>query len=368
MGRDSADIFVVGAGPAGAACAWRLASAGASVLLADRCRFPRSKACAGALGGRGARGLLESGMVSAEELEEVTLAVHRRMSCWYRLEHLRTHAPKGPPISIVDRSRFDSLLLARARAAGARVVEGEAVVETEDGCATTDSGRMVRWGFLVVADGASGRIGRRLRGGPAFRGVGVQATAESFRDGEYGLQIHFGLHPWGYGWVFPRGDGAVVGIGGTGGRFSSGGIGGGMPGLLRHAGGTGAEALEGGVIPSGPVPGGLGRGRTFLAGDAAGLVDRISGEGICYAVESGLLVAEAILRGGGRGWLRRRARRGCVGLVRQSRLFAGLLYRRGLQPRAMRRLRDDAKFFQGYWDLVAGRTGYWRMMLHFLKD
>jgi flavin-dependent dehydrogenase len=269
---------------------------------------------------------------------------------------------------MVDRSRFDALLLRRAREAGARVLEGDAVEEAGDGRAATASGRRVRWDYLVVADGAAGAIGRRVRGvGGRFRpGAGLQAAVKGPAGGEHGLEVHFGLHPWGYGWVFPRDDDALVGIGGTGGRFCGGGLAGRMPALLRHAGGTGAEDLEGGAIPSGPVPEGLGRGRIYLAGDAAGLADRVSGEGICYAVESGLLVAEAILRGGGRGWLRRTARRGCVGLVRQSRLFSGLLYHRSLQPRAMRRLREDAKFFQGYWDLVAGRTGYWRMMLRFM--
>ncbi len=312
--------------------------------------------------------LLRSGVLTRQELRGQTLAVHRAMSCWHRLLHLRTHVCAGPPIRVVDRSPFDALLLRRARDAGAEVIEGERVTEVSGEAIGLSSGRRMGWSFLVGADGAGSLVRRRLglrRSSPA-RGAGVQAIIRE-TDPARGLQVHFGLVPWGYGWVFPRGGSAAVGIGGTGGDFASRGLARRLTPLLQHAGGTGEETLQGAVIPGGPPCRTLGAGRVFLAGDAAGLVDRVSGEGIGHALESGMLVADAILEGWSRRMIEMRARRGCAGLVSQSRIFAGLLYRRSLQPRAMRRLRDDPKFFQGYWDLVAGRTDYWRMMLRFLS-
>jgi flavin-dependent dehydrogenase len=361
-------VLICGAGPAGSACAWKLAREGVDCLVLDRLSFPRQKVCAGALGARGAGIMLRSGILSAGELERLTLASHSTMSCWLGYRRLRTHSPQGPPVRIVDRPGLDSLLLQRAREAGAGLVPGEGVEGLAEGRVRTSSGRTRGWAGLVGADGAGSLVARWLGlQRPAHRpGLGVQAVVAGKAAKAHGLQIHFGLVPWGYGWVFPRDGDSLVGIGGTGGAFRGGGMARVMPGLLRHAGGRGNEPLRGAPIASGPVAPRLGRGRVYLAGEAAGLVDRISGEGISHAVESGLLVAEALLRGGDRGWLARRARRGCAGLVRQSRLLAGLLYHRALQPRAMRRLRDDPRFFQGYWDLVAGRVSYWRMMLRFL--
>ena len=366
---DRALALVVGGGPAGASCAWRLARGGADVTVVERSEFPRRKVCAGALGHRGASLLVSEGMISAEELESHTLLAHRTMSCWFRYDRLRAHSPRGPSIRIVDRDAFDAMLVRRSQEAGARVLEGEAVAGLGPGEARTETGRRLGWDYLVVADGAAGSVGRRFRRKRRRRsiGLGVQAFVPGGGNAKDGLQIHFGLLPWGYGWVFPRGADTAVGIGGTGGCFQPRGLGARMPELLRHSGGTGREKLEGGAIPSGPPARRMGRGRIYLAGDAAGLADRISGEGISHAIESGLLVARAILRGGDRPWLLRQAGRGCLGLVRQSRIFAGLLYHPRLQPRAMRRLREDEKFFQGYWDLVAGSTSYWRMMLRFLR-
>ena len=247
-------------------------------------------------------------------------------------------------------------------------MEADRVVEVTERWVRTSGGRKLPWRFLVGADGAGSLVAAYLRGGRRLNrfGAGVQARLAAGGDRGHGLQVHFGLVSWGYGWMFPRRDDALVGLGGTGGRFRSRELRRGLRPLLQQAGAAGDEPVLGALMPSGSPCRALGRGRVFLVGDAAGLADRISGEGISHAVESGLLVAEAILRGWSRHRLAVMASRGCVGLVSQSRIFAGLLYRRGLQALAMRRLRDDPRFFRGYWDLVAGRTDYWRMILRFL--
>jgi len=360
---------VVGGGPAGATCAWRLASEGGAVQVLDRSAFPRPKVCAGALGNRGAELLIRAGIMASHELESQTLALHRTMSCWFRYRHLRTHDFQGPPIRLVDRSSFDALLLSKAREAGACVLEGEQAEEVTERKVRTSGGMELSWDFLVGADGVGSLVGEHLAGKRRRRRCGVGIQARLFRQGDnpHGLHVHFGLVPWGYGWIFPGRDHILVGIGGAGRGFRPRSLGRRLSGLLKHAGATENETLQGAPLPSGYPNRRLGRGSVYLAGDAAGLVDRISGEGIAHAVESGLLVAEAILRGWSRRELAVRARRGCVGLVSQSRIFAGLLYHRSLQPRAMRRLHDDPKFFRGYWNLVAGRTDYWRMMLRFLS-
>jgi flavin-dependent dehydrogenase len=270
---------------------------------------------------------------------------------------------------MVKRSELDSELLKSARRAGAEVITGKAVVDVDDRGPVLESGKRIAARFVVGADGAGSLVRRRLTGKPMRApGIGMQAFVDNPPPQEHGLQIHFGMVPWGYGWVFPRAGETCIGLGGTGRRFQSRMLAGSFEALCRMMEVEAPPRPRGALIPSRNLHGSLGKGNIFLAGDAAGLVDQVTGEGIGNAVESGLLVAEAILRGGDRRWLRKAARRGCLGSVLQSRLFAGLLYHERLQPRAMRRMGEDDKFMAGFWRLLAGETTYCRMILGYLKS
>lgn len=282
---------------------------------------------------------------------------------------------------VVDRALLDARLTEAARRAGAIVREGQSVTALEPPSArggpfvlhTREGGRFEARDYVVGADGASSLIGRTLRGPVEGRrpavGLQIRVPYEDLGPGEppCSMRVHFGLVPWGYGWVFPAGDHAVIGIGamiaGTGG-----------PALLRselyalaRASGVPGEGrsypLEGAVILMQGAGAGMGRGRVFLCGDAAGLVDRVSGEGIPAAVESGLLCASAILDGGDRREMIVRAWRGCLGRTVSSKLCGILLYHPRFAARAIRRLGESEKFYRAYWELLSGKLTYGRMIL-----
>ena len=111
------DAIVVGAGPAGSACAYRLASAGASVLLLDRARFPRDKPCGGGVTGRAARLLPFS---IAPVVEDTVTSVRMRLGfgSWFE------RGEGDPLVLMTQRIRLDAYLAERAADAGAELRQG----------------------------------------------------------------------------------------------------------------------------------------------------------------------------------------------------------------------------------------------------
>src|SRR3954447_5196767 len=112
------DAIVVGAGPAGSTAAYRLAAAGASVLLLDKATFPRDKPCGGGVTGRAARLLPFS-------IEPVVEDVVDRLDCGLRYRQHITRQARAPLAYMTQRWRLDHFLLQQAAEAGAEVRQGE---------------------------------------------------------------------------------------------------------------------------------------------------------------------------------------------------------------------------------------------------
>ncbi|MFI5232240.1 MAG: NAD(P)/FAD-dependent oxidoreductase [Gemmatimonadales bacterium] len=172
-----ADVVVVGGGPAGATTAWALARNGADVLVLDRARFPRPKACAEFLSPQARRILAEMGALDAlirsgaPDLEAMTIHAVNGQSFEGRFDAARSCGGERNAALGVRREFLDALLLDRARACGARVTEGVAVtdllrdsngrvtgVQVRDGDAT----REIAARIVVGADGLRSVVGRRL--------------------------------------------------------------------------------------------------------------------------------------------------------------------------------------------------------------
>ncbi len=208
-----AEVIVVGAGPAGAATAWALARAGVDVLVLDRARFPRDKVCAEYLSPQASRILHEMGaLVDVEAAGAAQLAgmLVRSPSGEEILGEFRAaHGFRGfRDCGLALRRRdLDALLLARARAAGARVAECERVTDVSRDASGRVTGvrigqRVLSARLVVGADGLRSTVGRRLgltryAGWPRriaivthYRGVaGIGSFGEMHveRDGYVGL-------------------------------------------------------------------------------------------------------------------------------------------------------------------------------------
>jgi geranylgeranyl reductase family protein len=290
------DTIVVGAGPAGSTAAYRLAAAGADVLLLDRARFPRDKPCGGGVTGRAAR-LIPFGIDPVVE----HVVTHADL----RLRYGRTHARGSgrPLVYMTQRSRLDQYLAERAVDAGAEFRDGVRVTDivAKNGSvvvATTREQFAAR--AVIGADGVNGMSAKALSlGGNSAVGVALEgnlphAKTDADRyDGRVALEL--GIVPGGYGWVFPKGDHVNVGVGGWGTE---------APGLRNHLRRLCAEHgarfedlqdVRGYRLPLRSPRATLARGRALIVGDAAGLIDPISGDGMYEGFLSSQLASEAVL-------------------------------------------------------------------------
>jgi len=292
------DVVVVGAGPAGSAIAIHLARGGARVLLAEKARFPRDKPCGGGLTGRAVRAL----PVPVDDVvEHVVDTFELRLRYGPRFERRGAE----PMILMTQRRRLDAHLAEHAAAAGADLRDGsrvESLEVTADGVEATVGGHRVAAGVLVGADGANGVAAKSVGLGDAIvRGVALEGNVswEALPPERYRGRavVELGVVPGGYGWVFPKGDHANLGVGGWG---SEGPRLRGHLDRLARAHDLPADALtdvKGHRLPMRPLGTAPAAGRALLVGDAAGLVDPLSGDGMYEAFVSARLAAEAILAG-----------------------------------------------------------------------
>jgi geranylgeranyl reductase family protein len=287
------DAIVVGGGPAGSATAIRLADAGASVLLADRATFPRDKPCGGGLTTRAFKQCpVDPTPVVEEEVDVVELRFR------YREEVVR-HAA-APVIRMTQRRRLDAYLVDAARASGVDVREGvRATLDPETRTLALEGDR-VRGEVVVGADGANGTTAKALGlGGGIVHGVAYEGNVP------YGVVpreryarravVELADIPGGYGWVFAKGDHVNVGVG----AWQAEG-----PRIREHlarvcaAHGIEEDALEhlrGHRLPLRRPGTAIASERALLVGDAAGLIDPVSGDGMYECFVSARLASQAIL-------------------------------------------------------------------------
>ncbi len=377
------DVAVVGAGPAGAWTAFRLASAGAHVALFDP-SHPREKPCGGGLTGRALR-IVSAGLSAADVPGvRVTGAVftHRQRHADIALTDDDTG---DAPLVVASRREFDSALLGAACRAGAchlpirvtdlRADAGGWTIATRDGTWSAD--------WLVGADGTNSLVRRHVA--RPFSRADLSIAAGYFVHGRSSedIAIEFEDAPPGYLWSFPRPSHLAVGACAQADQSSSSALFAiAERWIARHAAGARDEELQryGWPIPSLGVksiqqetPSGRG---WMLVGDAAGLVDPITREGIYFALESGGFAADALLAGedAARRYAER-VRRSIHGeLLRAARLRARF-YQPHFTALLVSALGRSGRIRAIMADLVAGRQTYeglrrrllktleWRLML-----
>ncbi|NLN16416.1 MAG: geranylgeranyl reductase family protein [Firmicutes bacterium] len=293
----SYDCIVVGTGPAGSMALKRLAEAGVRTLGLEKTPFPRRKTCAGALSGA-AISLLPSGYQQLVQQRATQVDIHCLPGG--QVNSFRF----GEPIAhLIDRDQFDLFLQGEARRAGATIREGERVtaVETDlDGATVHSSGGTYHCQAVIGADGANSVVARSQGLRPPVAGLGLEVELDLSprlrREFAGRIIIHYGEPPKGYGWAFGKGDHASFGVALLQSRppdprpY--------LEGFLERLGLPFPQDVpwRGHPIPLGGKKSPVKAYRVILAGDAAGLADPFTGEGIAYALGSGRLAADHVIR------------------------------------------------------------------------
>ncbi len=356
---------MVGGGPAGASSALALAGAGATVTLIEKARPPRYKTCGGGVVRRALR-LLPSAVRRAVERECRAAEVHLHdAGCRFSVGHA------DPVISMMMRETLDALLVSAAQAAGAHVQTGCEVQNLARGGdhveLATSRGRQ-RARFVVAADGALSPVARMV-GWPDARHLvpaleyEVWVVDSVFARLCQAARFDLGRVPFGYAWVFPKREHLSVGaLSMRRGRTD-------LTGALERylaqlglAGHVRRVERHGFVIPVRPRHGSFVRDRVLLAGDAAGLADPLTGEGITFAILSGQIAARALLASGleperTRGAYDRALRRMILPELRWGRVLSRLTYDAPWARTWLARL-NGSRFGELLADVFAGARTY----------
>ncbi len=311
------DVVVVGAGPAGTSAAYFLAKQGVEVILVDKSKFPREKTCGDGIGPR-----------SIEMLVKMGLGDWLLSGGYYRCDRVRLFANNGryveakipgedaayPHFYIVPRTDFDLKIVGAAEDAGAKVMTGYK--------AASPVGGGVLKGVKVVKDGEETEISCKAlvcadgTNGTFVKSTGINVVkphaiaARAYYSGIKGLDdcinIYVDEHvPEGYAWIFPTGETrANIGLGISKPMMKKRGI-----DIKKLVSWFVAEkdaspvdlrnAVQDSEIKGAWLRMGYGRHSAvadgiLLAGDAAGMISPLTGEGIAYALESGEIAANAM--------------------------------------------------------------------------
>jgi len=296
--RNLYDVIIIGAGPAGATLGYELASKGIDTLILEKERLPRYKPCAGGVTAKTLKLLdLDISPVTRQVVygAKVTYKNNKEFTKWY----------DKPLVYMVMRDEFDHLLIQRAQEVNAVVADNQRVCQvqvTPKGVEVLTTHDTFRAEILVGADGANSVVAKSLGLMKGVElGIGIEAEIlvpnERLIKWDSLIGLDLGHIRGRYGWIFPKKDHLSIGIAGS----------------LRQAkrlkpyyqrileshdlGTYKISKLRSHFLPVRKNGMAIEQGRSLLLGDAAGLVDPLTGEGIYYAIKSAQIAAPIIIQG-----------------------------------------------------------------------
>lgn len=279
-------MVVIGSGPAGSAVAVTAVRAGLSVAVVDKASFPRDKLCGGLFTGRSEKAMRA---IFSLDVTPETFVTSNHMRFSARGEVL-AEIKDAPPVHLTMRRDLDAMLHAHAVQAGATAYLGHALeaIDQSANHITLKGGTQLGYRVLVGADGVNSMVARLLYGrpfDPDTIGFGLEIETPISETRDTAVEVDFEAARWGYGWSFPKHKSTTVGVGGLTARNPD------MKAAMRsYVDQTQSDTTlkyKGQYIPFGDYRKVPGAGNIVLVGDAAGLVDPVTGEGIALAMESG---------------------------------------------------------------------------------
>jgi geranylgeranyl reductase family protein len=292
------DVAVIGAGPGGLAAAHAAATAGARTIVLERAEHPRYKTCGGGLIGTSlAIAAPRIAVPARDTVAAITFTENGRRSFTRR-------SPGHPVLTMVRRDDFDFAWYEAARAAGAEVRQNAQVrtldQDAEAATVTLADGEVITARYVIGADGSAAISSRHV--GVTFdqQDLGLEvevAATEADRAAYRGrVLLDWGPVPGSYGWVFPKDDELTVGVimeKGRGAETKKY-----LADFLAQLGLASRRVVRdsGHLTRCRRTDAPLRKGRVLVVGDAAGLLEPWTREGISYALRSGTWAGEVAAR------------------------------------------------------------------------
>lgn len=284
------DVVIVGGGPSGSSLAYLLKKRGVSCCIIDKSQFPREKLCGG---------LLTEKTVSllADVYGEIQFPyenISSTVSLFYEGKKLST-VSTGSKFYLVKRYDFDYHLIQCYERIGGKVFLGKVIKEINKSARQIilKNGETISYKILVGADGANSLVRKNIT--PKYRAnaICVESVNNSQKVND-DICVYFDNRKSGYGWCFPKKGYYSVGIGGNIESFCN--I---KRTFVKFSDEIGKpvneKEIKGALIPFGKYVKKPYNSDTILVGDAAGLVDPITGEGLFFAFLSARMASEAIV-------------------------------------------------------------------------
>lgn len=302
------DVIVIGAGPAGSLAALNLAGAGYRVAIVEKNGISRNKVCGGGITSR----ILKRFPYLKKDIDAITLN---------EISEIRFYSPTlktirsisdNPFYLMVERTRFDSMLIGKCRKSGVTLIPSSKVTQVIIGkksveVATQDGSRMTAKA-VIGADGTNGITARLTKLNPRWprNGIGICIVKETAGEppelmDRKGIHVFYGYdRKAGYGWVFPKKECINVGVGIIAGKRIN------MRGLWKNfvqelktreivSRSFDDNGFKSGILPMGGPLSKTYSDRLLLCGDAGGFVNSYTAEGIYYSMVSGETAAFALI-------------------------------------------------------------------------
>lgn len=291
------DVVIIGAGPGGISAAHNLINNNMSCLLIDKQKFPRNKLCAGGITAKTFELIKDLKLQDKFSSENTVISYGAKLY----LEYEYMAEINGKDLTfLVDRFDFDEYLVKEYKKKGGAFIEEARVdnIDTKNNRITLDKGEEIKFKYIIGADGAVGITSRLVD--KKFKANGfclqVEIDRDKFDYESNNMALYYGVIPQGYGWIFPKKDTLTIGFGTDYDKninyheeFEK---------FLKNLGiSCDRSEFKGALLPFGrhmKTPVNKDK-NLLLVGDAAGLVDPITGEGIYFAMLSGIKASDVII-------------------------------------------------------------------------
>lgn len=359
------DVVIIGGGPAGITAGVVLQKEGYRTCIIDNRVFPREKLCAGVITSKAIK-LIHS-IYKGLDLNNLEINYINKVSTFYKGKNIGNYVLENS-YGVIDRRKFDSTLLKFYKHIGGIVLEGQKKYQIlfDKNKVVLSDGKELKYCCLIGADG----INSRVRPYVQHKWRASILCFEKFIPNESKediIKIYFGDMLGGYGWRIPGKNRIGIGLG----EFYFRGRRRDINKYKAYFGGQGVEdllSIKGAFVSMGNYVKHPVKNNVILVGDAAGLVDAMSGEGIFFAMESGKQAALAFNEfkksGKSISEYTRRIRMIHKKMDEQN-MYNKMLYVPGLQKLCIKYMRENPLFVQRVMDnaISSYKSGYTKELM-----